>query len=190
MAREKRIRKAFKAAPRENFLPPELRGSAHLDQPLRLAHGQTNSQPSTVRNMLALLDPQPGDRVLDVGAGSGWTTALLAHLVGETGAVWGVERIPELTERASAAVVDWPWARVVHAQPDVLGLPEQAPFDRILVSAEARREIPGELTGQLAVGGVMVIPVRGQMARVVSTAVGEPEVTRHGWYSFVPLIEP
>ncbi len=195
MQRDPRVAAAFEAVPREPFLPPEARGQAHLDRPIRIPHGQTNSQPSTVRNMLELLDVRPGQRILDVGAGSGWTTALLAHLVGEGGQVWGVERIRELQEGASDAVGEWPWAQVHLAGDGELGLPGLAPFDRILVSAAAD-ELPAALVDQLAPGGVMVIPVKGQMLRVVRGVVGEdgaepePEVTRHGWYNFVPLIVP
>ena len=87
---------AFAAQPREGFLPPEQRPHAALDRPLPIGWGQTNSQPTTVANMLRLLRVAPGMRVLDVGAGSGWTTALLAHLVGPRGQVHGVERVPEL----------------------------------------------------------------------------------------------
>nr|NLD40704.1 protein-L-isoaspartate carboxylmethyltransferase [Actinomycetales bacterium] len=112
------------------------------------------------------------------------------HLVGPGGGVWGVERIPELQEGASSAVVHWPWAEVRLAHAEVLGLPEHGAFDRILVSAEARREVPEELVAQLAIGGVMVIPVRGQMLRVVRREAGDPEITRHGWYTFVPLVTP
>ncbi|HZK05609.1 MAG TPA: protein-L-isoaspartate O-methyltransferase [Actinomycetaceae bacterium] len=184
-----RLAAAFSAVPRERFLPPEQRPHAHWDQPLRLSHGQTSSQPTTVANMLELLDVRPGQRILDVGAGSGWTTALLAHLVGEEGRVFGVERIAELRDQAAAAVEDWHWADVLLATPGVIGLPALAPFDRILVSAEAR-SMPESLVEQLESGGVMVIPVRGVMMRVVrGDGDGEDTVTRHGWYSFVPLIE-
>lgn len=87
---------AFAAVHREDFLRPAERPFAHLDRPLPIGQGQTNSQPSTVRAMLGLLDVRPGQRVLDVGAGSGWTTALLARLVGPGGCVVGTELEPSL----------------------------------------------------------------------------------------------
>jgi protein-L-isoaspartate(D-aspartate) O-methyltransferase len=158
-----------------------------VDAPLPIGFGVTNSQPTTVANMLSLLDPLPGNRVLDVGAGSGWTTALLAHLVGPDGLVLGTERIPELVARASEAIAEWAQASVRLAVPGVLGYPERAPYDRILVSAMAE-ELPDELVEQLGPGGVLVIPVSGVMLRVVRGADGDMDVTRHGWYSFVPLI--
>ena len=103
--------------------------------------GQTNSQPRTVDDMLRLLDVRPGQRVLDVGAGSGWTTALLAHLTGATGSVRGVELEPELVHvgaPTTSRAAELPWASIRPARPGVLGLPDHAPYDRILVSAEPR----------------------------------------------------
>src|SRR3954469_5541960 len=91
-----RVAEAFAAVPREGFLPRGERRNASYDGPLPIGHGQTNSQPRTVAAMLRLLDVAPGDRVLDVGAGSGSTTALLAHLAGPTGLVVGVELVAEL----------------------------------------------------------------------------------------------
>jgi len=93
-----KIEEAFKAVPRIDFLRPEEKDQHELDVPLPIGSGQTNSQPSTVRQMLLWLDPQPGDKILDVGSGSGWTTALLAHLVGPTGTIYAVERILELVQ--------------------------------------------------------------------------------------------
>src|SRR5215211_7614975 len=90
------ISAAFEAAPRAEFLPAGARSHAAYDGPIPIGYGQTNSQPSSVAAMLRLLDVRPGHRVLDVGAGSGWTTALLGHLVGPTGQVIGVELVPEL----------------------------------------------------------------------------------------------
>lgn len=179
---------AMRLVPREGFLWPSQRRRAQLDQPLRIGHGQTNSQPRTVRDMLWLLDVHPGQHVLDVGAGSGWTTALLAHLVGASGSVVGVELEPELAEWGAANVraCDMPWARVELALPGVLGWPDEALYDRVLVSAEARA-LPDELTEQVALDGVMVIPVAGRMVRVRRQGPGEPVVERFGHYRFVPL---
>lgn len=178
---------AIAAHPRTGFLPPEVRDQAAHDGPLPIGHGQTNSQPRTVAQMLRLLDVAPGMRVLDVGAGSGWSTALLAHLVGAQGEVHGVELVPELARfgAANLAATQQPWARIVTATPGVLGLPDQAPFDRILVSAEPTT-LPQSLVDQLRDGGVMVIPVAGEMLRVVRRGA-QTEVTRHGGYRFVPL---
>ncbi len=185
-----RLDAAFRAVHREDFLPPDQKGFAFLDRALFIGCGQTSSQPSTVRAMLELLDVQPGQRVLDVGCGSGWTTALLGVLVGPAGRVLGVEIVPELVAwaRENLAAYAMAWTGIYQASADELGLPAQAPFDRILVSAEASA-VPRSLVDQLVVGGTMVVPVRGRMSVVRRTA-GDPEVRHDGHYSFVPLVEP
>ncbi len=182
-----RVADAFAAVPREWFLPESARSRAAYDGPIEIGHGQTNSQPRTVGAMLHLLDVRTGHRVLDVGCGSGWTTALLAHLAGPTGEVRGVELEPELVAfgAANLATGAWPWAGIHQAELGVLGDPSGAPYDRILVSAEAR-ELPVELVAQLTEAGRMVIPVAGEMT-LVENRDGTPEVSRHGFYRFVPL---
>jgi protein-L-isoaspartate(D-aspartate) O-methyltransferase len=182
-----RVAEAFAAIAREWFLPEAERASAAYDGPLPIGHGQTSSQPSTVAAMLRLLDVQPGHKVLDVGCGSGWTTALLAHLTGPTGRVLGVELEPDLVDFGSANLerADVPWASIHETTPGVLGLPDAAPYHRVLVSAMAR-ELPDELVDQLHTGGVMVIPAAGTMLRVARSMRGVG-VTRHGSYRFVPL---
>ncbi len=180
-----RVAAAFEACPRARHLPPAQAAFADVDQALPIGYGQTNSQPTTVRAMLVALDPWPGHRVLDVGSGSGWTTVLLAHLVGPTGRVIGVERVPELvgTGRAAVAAAGMPWANIRAADPDVLGAPQDGPFDRILVSAMAAG-IPTSLREQLGPGGVLVVPADGLLWQV--TADGQRALGR---YLFVPLIE-
>lgn len=179
---------AFETHPRPGFLPRRERRRADYDGPLDIGHGQTNSQPRTVEAMLRLLEVRPGDRVLDVGSGSGWTTALLAHLTGPTGTVLGVELVPALVAFGSdnLARTGQPWARIEQAAPGVLGRPDTAPYDRILVSAEAD-DLPAPLVAQLAPHGRLVIPVAGWMLLVVEDGRGQVEVTRHGAYRFVPL---
>jgi protein-L-isoaspartate(D-aspartate) O-methyltransferase len=181
---------AFAATPRRAFLPEHQHRFADDDRALPIGWGQTNSQPATVRAMLSLLDVRPGHRVLDVGSGSAWTTALLARLVGGDGEVVGVEIVPELVDvgRRNLARQELPQARIEAAVPGVLGLPDEAPFDRILVSAQATR-FPTTLADQLGVGGVLVVPVAGWMHEVRRGAGdAPPEVVRHGGYSFVPLV--
>ena len=182
-----RVTAAFEAVPRSAFLPRGARRSASYDGPISIGHEQTSSQPRTVANMLRLLDVEPGNRVLDVGAGSGWTTALLAHLSGPTGSVLGLEIVPDLASWGSdnLAGTGFGWATLSAADPEVLGAPDGAPYDRILVSANALA-MPASLVEQLADPGRMVLPVASVM-RLLVRGDGELAVTEHRSYRFVPL---
>lgn len=182
-----RVALAMRSVLRRDYLPPEVRDHADEDAPVRIGHGSTNSQPRTVAAMLRLLDPRPGQHVLDLGSGSGWTTALLSWLTGPDGSVLGLELEPALVEmaRSHLAAKHVPRVRVDVADPGQLGRAAEAPYDAILVSAEAR-ELPPPLLDQLADPGRMVIPVGGVMLLVVRRD-GEDRVSRHGHYRFVPL---
>ncbi len=183
-----RTRAAMLRVPRQLFLPADVRAYAAEDRPLPIGHGQTNSQPTTVAHMLSQLDPQPGDRVLDVGSGSGWTAALLAHLVGRQDLVYALERVPELVDLAHTQLMSAGFGQVAleQADPDVLGMPSRAPFDKILVSAEAP-SLPDALVQQLAPGGRLVIPVAGRLLVIDRSRSGDVAVRRLGRYAFVPL---
>jgi protein-L-isoaspartate(D-aspartate) O-methyltransferase len=182
------IDEAFAAVRRTDFLPEDQRPYAAEDRALPIGHRQTNSQPTTVRAMLGLLDPRPGQRILDVGSGSGWTTALLGHLVGPSGSVLGLELVPELVEwsQQNLAAYAMPWATIEQADAEVLGRPAHAPYDRILVSAESRR-LPQPLADQLGADGRMVIPVSGRLLVAQRSQDGTLEQRRVGHYQFVPL---
>lgn len=160
-----RVAAAFAAVPRAPFLPPDQQRFAGVDRALPIGYDVTNSQPSTVRAMLELLGVRPGDRVLDVGCGSGWTTALLAHLTGPDGHVTGVELIPEVLADCRRALGVVPHVELHEALPGVLGWPDGAPYDRVLVSADAAH-VPVPLVEQLTPEGTLVGPVRGRMLRI------------------------
>ena len=156
---------AFRKIKRSDFLLPGDRNKADYDAPLTIGYGQTISQPATVAMMLELLKPSAGDKILDVGSGSGWTTALLANVVGKQGKVYGIERIAELKKFGQANVAKYKFikeGRVTMLLGDgYAGLPQEAPFDKILVSAAAE-EIPQKLLEQLKIGGRLVVPVGKQ----------------------------
>lgn len=153
---DERVLKAMERVPRHLFVPEALRHKAYLDVPLPIGHGQTISQPSTCALMTQALGLKGGEKVLEVGTGSGYQTALLAEL---THRVFSVERIPELAQRARKVLdgLGYGWV-LIRIGDGSRGWPEEAPFDRILVTAAAPG-IPRSLIRQLKVGGVLVVPV-------------------------------
>jgi protein-L-isoaspartate(D-aspartate) O-methyltransferase len=138
------------------FLDAEIRDLADLDEPLPIGFGQTISQPSLVWEMTFLLSPEKDSKVLEIGTGSGYQTALLAQFSKE---VYTVERIPELGQKARKRLQAMGYTNVFYRIGDgSLGWPEHGPYDRIIVTAAAE-DVPKELMEQLAPGGVMIIPV-------------------------------
>ncbi|MBC7868978.1 protein-L-isoaspartate O-methyltransferase [Candidatus Saccharibacteria bacterium] len=186
-----KIDEAFKATPRINFLRTENKIQYEIDAPLSIGYGQTNSQPSTVRRMLQWLDPQSGDNVLDVGSGSGWTTALLAHLIGPTSTVYAVEKIADLMKFGEENCQRMNVRNVLFFEAgDVYGLPDLAPYDRILVSA-ATTELSivlSILLAQLKIGGRIVIPSRTIIHVIDKVTNDDYSHKEHPGYVFVPLI--
>lgn len=183
-----RIDEAFEKYKRADFLPAYIKNMATADMALPIGYGQTISQPTTVRMMLEWLEVEPGDKVLDIGSGSGWTTALLAHLTGASGQVYAVERLPELLEfgRDNAEQAGVSNAGFYQAG-DQYGLPEHGPYDRILVSATADR-LPPELLDQLKPGGKLVIPIHQTILEIIKNQKSEIATTEHPGFIFVPLI--
>lgn len=184
-----RISEAFSKVDRKDFVLPEYQDEAYADYPLPIGHGQTISQPYTVAFMLELLEPKQGEKILDLGSGSGWTTALLAHIVGSQGRVYGLERIPELVLLGKRNLKKYSFAQATILQAEKeLGLAREAPFDRILASAAAK-ELPQELIQQLKIGGTLVIPVQGDILKVRKISDAETDIQKFEGFRFVPLVQ-
>ena len=183
-----RIIRAFEKIDRADFVRSDYAFEVYEDYPLPIGHGQTISQPTTVAFMIELLSPQEGDKILDVGSGSGWTTALLSEIVGQSGGVYGLERIPELVDfgRNNLKKYKFKNAEIFQAG-EALGLPDKAPFDRILVSAGAD-ELPKKLLEQLKIGGIMIIPIGDSIFKIIKTTDKEIKKEEYKGFVFVPLI--
>lgn len=186
------IIEAFSEIDRIEFIPEDLAGQAEANIPLPIGYGQTISQPLTVAIMFELLDPQPGHSVLDVGSGSGWTTALLSKIVGEKGKVVALERIEELCQFGEKNVDKYEFVKKgiaeFHCADGSEGFPKYAPYDRILVSAMAQK-IPEALREQLKVGGKMVIPVHNDIWYLEKKGKDKFEKEEYPGFSFVPLLQ-
>ena len=179
---------AMARVPRERFVPHQLRHLSYEDYPLPIGEGQTISQPYIVALMTHALDVRSGDRVLELGTGSGYQAAVLSLLARR---VYTVERVPSLAERAAERLQSLGYCSVeVHAAGSELGLPKHAPYDAIVVTAAAPR-LPESLMEQLAVGGRLVIPVGSQHQQwlmKVTRKKGGYATSSLGPCRFVPLL--
>jgi protein-L-isoaspartate(D-aspartate) O-methyltransferase len=186
--RDERLLEAMAALPRAAFVPPQLVAAAYLDVPVKISHRQVTTQPSLVARMVEALELQGDEKVLEVGTGYGYQTALLARLARE---VWSIELWPDMTEATRDALASQRITNVRLVVGDgTRGFPEQAPFDAIVVNA-AFPEVPEPLAEQLLEGGALVQPIGPGGAEDVILFRKEagslkPERTLTGAY-FVPL---
>ncbi len=175
---------AFEDVDRADFVPPELYAMAYDDRPLPIGSEQTISQPYTVAFMLELLQPGPNDRIMDLGSGSGWTTALLASVCEHVDAV---ERQVNLLEFSKNNLSKYRFKNIsLHRAQKSLGL-EGKHFNKILVSCAAD-EIPQSLVHQLLPGGIMVIPIRNSIFKITKTLTSSLEIEEYPGFIFVPLV--
>lgn len=187
-----KILDVFAEVPREDFVPYQFRGKAYEDTALPIGHGQTISQPRTIALMLSEMDIQQGHKVLEIGSGSGYVLALISHLVGKKGKVFGMEVVKELFLKSREKLEGYRNVNIHHKN-GAFGLEEEAPFHRILISA-ACRNIPEKLMAQLKVNGILVAPVgsRFEQEMVVIKRKSEAEfeiIKKIPGFIFVPFVD-
>ena len=195
---------AFREIKRIDFLPPDLKNLAEANEALPIGQGQTISQPLVVAFMLELLEPQPGQKILDIGSGSGWTTALLAYCVSQEvndkiiisnaenkGKVIALEIVPELKEFGQTNVSKYNFIKkgVVEffCGDGSKGYQKEAPYDKILASASAQELAPA-WRKQLKIGGRIVAPLGNSIWVFIKKSETEFEEIEHPGFVFVPLI--
>lgn len=186
---DKRIITAFKKVKREHFVLSEYKAQAYLDEPLPTFAGQTISQPTTVAIMTQALEPKPGQKILEIGAGSGYQAAILAEIVGLKGKIFTIERIKELFEFAKNNLEKYKNVKVIFGDGSK-GYEKEAPFDRIIVTAAAE-EVPEILFEQLKESGILVIPVGERFEQrllKIQKTKEKKQITDLGPFVFVPLI--
>ena len=187
------IIKAFQEIKRIDFMPEEIKDLAAENQALPIGYNQTISQPLVVAFMLEQLSPKLGDKILDIGSGSGWTSALLAEIIGEKGRVVAIELIPELKEfgeknTAKYNFIEKGIVKFICADGSK-GYEKQVPFDKILVSAAVIKKIPEIWREQLKIGGRIVVPIDSSIWTFIKKSENNWEEIEHPGFAFVPLVE-
>jgi len=186
-----RIIEAFKKIQRIDFLPEDIKDLAELNEALPIGFGQTISQPLVVAFMMELLSPKPGEKILDIGSGSGWTSALLAEIVGEKGRVIAIEVIRELKGFGEGNAKKYNFTdqgRLKFVFGDgSKGYQREAPFDKILASASAEK-IPRAWREQIKIGGKIVTPIGNSIWLFNRKSEKEFEEIEYPGFVFVPLV--
>jgi len=182
-----KIKKAFEKIDRVDFVPEHYKEEAYEDYPLPIGFGQTISQPTTVAFMLELLNPEFNNKILDVGSGSGYTTALLAKLAPK-GEILGIEIIPELAEmgKGNLTKYNFPNAKIECRDSKSFGKSEKEKIDRVMVNAAAKK-IPKNLIDILKPGGVMIIPIKQSVFKIIKKENGKYEYAEYPGFAFVEL---
>lgn len=184
---------AFIEIKRADFIPEDMRNLAELNEALPIGYNQTISQPLTVAFMLEQLQPESGNNILDIGSGSGWTTALLAQIVGPKGKITAIEIVPELKEFGQKNVAKYNFIKKERAKficaDGSKGYKKEAPFDRILASAAVQGKVPRAWKEQLKIGGRIVTPVGSSIWVITKKSKKEFKEIEHPGFVFVPLIE-
>ena len=187
-----RIIEAFKRIKRIDFLPDEIKNLAELNEALSIGFGQTISQPLVVAFMIEKLEPKPGDKILDIGSGSGWTTALLSEIVGDKGKVIAIELVPELAEFGKQNIAKYDFVEKGIAQficgDGSKGYKKEAPFDKILCSAAIQDKFPKIWRKQLKIEGRIVTPIGSSIWLLVKKSEAEFEKIEFPGFAFVPLV--
>jgi len=185
------IIEAFRKIKRVDFLPQDMKNLAELNEALPIGFGQTISQPLVVAFMLELLEPKKGEKILDIGSGSGWTTALLAEIVGKQGKVIAIDIIPELVEFGKQNVAKYNFIKEGRVEficvDGSKGYQKEAPYDKILASATASK-LPKAWKEQLKIGGRIVTPINSSIWLFVKKDEKKFEEYEYPGFVFVPLI--
>lgn len=185
-----RIIEAFRTIKRANFITDDLKNLAELNEALPIGIGQTISQPLTVAFMLEQLQPASGDKILDIGSGSGWTSALLGEIVGPEGKVTAIERVAELKEFGERNTSRYNRGQIQFILGDgSRGYKKEAPYDKILCSAAIQKEVPMAWKEQLKIGGRIVAPIRSSIWLFIKKSDTVLEEIEYPGFAFVPLIE-
>ncbi|MDH3617133.1 MAG: protein-L-isoaspartate(D-aspartate) O-methyltransferase [Nitrosopumilus sp.] len=187
---KKKVESAIRKSPRHNFVPESMKNQAYENRPIPIIEKQTISQPSVVSRMTEWLDLKEGQKVLEIGSGSGWQSAILSNLVGD-GTIFTVERHIKLANLAKKNLekLEIKNVKIIHGDGN-LGLAEESPFDRIIVTA-ACKKIPETLLQQLSMDGLLIAPVGEGIQSLVllrKTPKGIVEIKNQKGYVFVPLV--
>lgn len=183
-----RIEVAFRAVDRKKFVGADYEIEAYEDYALPIGHDANIPQPTTTAFMFELLNIEEGNRVLLIGAGSGWSSAIASQLVGNEGIVDAVEIVPELVELSRKNLKAAGFENVVvHDASGELGLPEKEIYDRIIVFASSK-ELPQGLLPQLAVGGILVLPIEESLYKIFKTSDMDYDDESYPGFVFQPLL--